>query len=87
MSFNPEINEISGEPIRMKDKGELFILLVNNVDFEITIEKDNNRKEKGTNCKLLLSTMRVVIINHNGGPEDIKGFDMPLAFTYNDKFE
>lgn len=53
------------------------------VTFSLNIKGMGKLKGEG---KVVLTTHRLVLINP-GGPNDFKSADLPLALTYNEKFE
>jgi len=79
MALNPPLS-FNKEPIRTN--GENYILQHKSVEFELIIDKLGQIKSnKGT---LVLSTHRIVLINH--GSESFKAFDLPLALMYKEIF-
>jgi len=77
MAINPPLNR-NFEPLRVAN--EHFILMRNNIDFEVIIENLGRVTGAG---KCLLSSSRLVLINTEIGAA-LKAFDVPLALIYDE---
>ena len=79
MALNPPCAP-DGDPYRVAN--EHFILHRKGTEFEIKIEGMGKLKGKG---KMILTTLRLVLINKDGG--ELKAFDLPHANTFKEKFQ
>ena len=81
MALNPPLNE-HGDPFRMQ--GEFYILSRVGIEFEIKIPSMGKLKGKG---KCVLTTHRIILLNHKSKGDDMRAFDLPLALMFNESFE